>query len=144
MPARPAKRDLLQYLRSFKSLSSATAIIRTSGPVQRTWTALLIGKAMLPSTSPSDVRWAGCNRMLAVGHLATASRDREVQAWLGRDFVDRDKDLHQISTGNHLVVPGTINSSTFMVPVPSAAIRRQVTRMISRTVVGHKVMSSAS
>ena len=63
-----AKRDLLQYLRSFKSLSSARAIIRTSGPAQRTWTALLIGKAMLPSTSPSDVRWAGCNRMLAVGH----------------------------------------------------------------------------
>ena len=101
MPVRLAKRDLLQYLRSFKSLSSATAIIRTSGPVQRTWTALLIGKAMLPSTSPSDVRWAGCNRMLAVGHLATASRDRKVQVWLGRVFVGRDKDLHQISTGSH-------------------------------------------
>ena len=39
--------------------------------------------------------------MSAVGRLATASRDRKVQAWPGRDFVDRDKDLHQISTGNH-------------------------------------------
>ena len=79
--------------------------------------------------------------MLAMGRLATASRERKGRVWPGRLFIGQDQD-RRVWTGNLPVVLVTINFSTFTVPVPNAVIQKLVTRVISRTVVGHRGMSS--